>query len=341
VSNPSLDFALLRTAADRLTPLEHYRCLRPRKSRYLHRALLLSSCRKLRQIADTLFDSNQGLTDYEMSELRSLRNDMLYQRVSAREQNLEVNGRFGKVYKLDDTPLARFTDLDDILSSPISHLPEDILREIFSHTISRVDMIEYVDIKEEPWLLSYISSEWRRVSLECPTLWTQISIDLGDPVSARVVSNSHLLALQLSRASNLPIHLFLSCDDMENTVDHPYHILLAPTTSRWQSLYIDGPLGSMHAFSNALRAFPLLAKVEVCIHPFQRVRDREEEKLDEKALRWLQNPASIRDLKINVLLPGILAQSIPWNLIRSFHLDSFSRISVNLFFCNLPPDAQS
>jgi len=92
----------------------------------------------------------------------------------------------------------------------------------------------------------------------------------------------------------------------------------------------------MHAFSNALRAFPLLAKVEVCIHPFQRVRDREEEKLDEKALRWLQNAASIRDLKINILLPGILAQNVQWNLIRSFHLDSFSRISVNLFFAIFP-----
>jgi len=169
-------------------------------------------------MADILFDSKQRLTDYEMGELPSLRNDVLF--------------------KVDDTSPARLTDLDNILPSLISYLPEDILREIFSHTISCVGMIDYVDTKEGPWLLSYISSEWRRVSLGCPTLWTQISIDLGDPVSARVVSNSHLLALQLSRASNLPIHLFLSCDDMENTVDHPYHILLVPTTSRWQSLYI-------------------------------------------------------------------------------------------------------
>jgi len=292
-------------------------------------------------MTDTLFDSNQGLTDYEMGELRSLRNDMLYQRVSAREQNLEANERFGKVYKLDDTRLSRFTDLDDILSSPISHLPEDILREIFSHTISRVGMIEYVDIKEGPWLLSYISSEWRRVSQGCPTLWTQISIDLGDPICARVISNSHLLALQISRASNLPVHLVLSCDDMEITIDHPYHILLAPTTSRWQSLHIDGPLESMRAFSNIFGPFSLLAKVEVYTDTFQRVLDTEDENLDEKALRWLQDAASIRDLTLDVLLQGILSQNIPWNLIRSFNLDIFSGLSANLFFCSLTSYAQS
>ncbi|KIK66204.1 hypothetical protein GYMLUDRAFT_112641, partial [Collybiopsis luxurians FD-317 M1] len=69
---------------------------------------------------------------------------------------------------------------------PIRRTPPEVLLEIFSYCIDFIDVehpstcrhINSLDTKKGPWCLGQVCRYWRSVVLECPRLWSSLSIDV-------------------------------------------------------------------------------------------------------------------------------------------------------------------
>ncbi|KAG5635476.1 hypothetical protein H0H81_011094 [Sphagnurus paluster] len=64
--------------------------------------------------------------------------------------------------------------------SPIQLLPFELLIEIFSHAVSHVPKQSIPRKDQPPLSVSQVSSLWRKASLECPALWSALSLNVYD-----------------------------------------------------------------------------------------------------------------------------------------------------------------
>ncbi|KAJ7623552.1 hypothetical protein FB45DRAFT_837856 [Roridomyces roridus] len=60
--------------------------------------------------------------------------------------------------------------------SPLRRVPPEILAEIFSWTLPTIDQAkgDVSDLRRCPWVLTRISSLWRRTAISIPSLWSSI-----------------------------------------------------------------------------------------------------------------------------------------------------------------------
>ncbi|KAF9563814.1 hypothetical protein CPC08DRAFT_632287, partial [Agrocybe pediades] len=61
--------------------------------------------------------------------------------------------------------------------SPARHIPDDILHEIFYHCLP-TDRNCKMNVREAPLLLTRICSQWRRVALSSPRIWSSLHVRL-------------------------------------------------------------------------------------------------------------------------------------------------------------------
>ncbi|KAF7372709.1 F-box domain-containing protein [Mycena sanguinolenta] len=115
--------------------------------------------------------------------------------------------------------------------SPLRRLPPEILGGIFSQTLRPISDI--FSIKNCPWVLTHVCSNWRAVALADPSLWSLIVVDFG--VKRRYPLK--MIGIQIERARSLEIHF----DGSESRSSRPQIALfdlLAKHAARWEDLSI-------------------------------------------------------------------------------------------------------
>ncbi|KAF5367204.1 hypothetical protein D9758_003923 [Tetrapyrgos nigripes] len=96
--------------------------------------------------------------------------------------------------------------------SPICKLPQELVVEVFKHTLSCHSLAiqaDSVDAISRPVLdLSQICSYWRNILLTTPTLWTSIHIDIG-LAALDINSYNHSTSLtllgEIPRSTTVPV----------------------------------------------------------------------------------------------------------------------------------------
>ncbi|KAK0218311.1 hypothetical protein EDD85DRAFT_916039 [Armillaria nabsnona] len=154
----------------------------------------------------------------------------------------------------------RAKEIRESLLSPIRRVPLEIWAEIFLFAIPeplpfldfKGNLISQVDTDittmESPWLLTHVSSYWRKLAISIPSLWATVSLtpDL-------TFQQESLVRLQLARSQDFPLHLQLRIEDYDSGDIGKLRTLLFPLFHRCATLEL---------------ATPSAAIIEtVCCHP--------------------------------------------------------------------------
>ncbi|KAG5634583.1 hypothetical protein H0H81_001478 [Sphagnurus paluster] len=98
------------------------------------------------------------------------------------------------------------------LLAPIRLLPPEILIEIFKYAAGRETRGVYPRLNQAPISVSQACSTWRKVSFQCPTLWSNLSLSIG--ISSKNCYKSKAMAGILgwwyTRAEGHPLSFFFS-----------------------------------------------------------------------------------------------------------------------------------
>lgn len=152
---------------------------------------------------------------------------------------------------------------------PIRRLPPEILAEIFNFHVSSLQPDSSLNPREGPWLLSQICSQWRRVALSLPRLWSRIILHLQeqskDPSEMAITqrSLSFYLGLQLERTASYPLSVsFYSKAVITN--DHYILPILLPSSPRWRELFL----------RIRVESYPALSQIEGFLQSLRRLNIR-------------------------------------------------------------------
>ncbi|KAJ7582388.1 hypothetical protein C8J56DRAFT_1168319 [Mycena floridula] len=155
---------------------------------------------------------------------------------------------------------------------PIRALPTELLREIFRHcTKSQVPACP--GIKRSPHNLSFVSQQWRQISITFPELWTTIVLDHAKVSGAMIASMVNRSRFNRSTAALLDIKIGhgYNPSSLENLIS---------SSRRWQTLKLEtmydgmpllqpvkGRLDSLRELS--LRVFPAEVDIPAALDFFE------------------------------------------------------------------------
>ncbi|KAJ7659187.1 hypothetical protein DFH06DRAFT_1195235 [Mycena polygramma] len=154
----------------------------------------------------------------------------------------------------------------DALVYPVLTLPNEVVSEVFLHTIPRWPSPPIDTPLQSPLLLGQICSKWREISISTPSLWTKIDIWL-DRVAAHDHDNKlRLLALWLTRSRNCPLLISIIAGRApmanENFAFRRYIEAIVPHSTRWDTLHLAVPFRDLPLICGAL---PLLRELAMTI----------------------------------------------------------------------------
>ncbi|KAJ7498103.1 hypothetical protein B0H11DRAFT_1998689 [Mycena galericulata] len=114
--------------------------------------------------------------------------------------------------------------------SPLRRIPPEVLREIFSWTLSS-NLDEVINVKASPWVLTHINRRWRAVAISSASLWSLIYIDY----SKECVYPLAMIEVQVQRARMLKIH-FYGDQKEESSYQIEMFNFLSQHSGRWEDL---------------------------------------------------------------------------------------------------------
>ncbi|KAG7444807.1 uncharacterized protein BT62DRAFT_995271 [Guyanagaster necrorhizus] len=142
----------------------------------------------------------------------------------------------------------RAKEIRQSLLSPIRRIPLEIWAEIFLYAIP--EPLPFLDFKgnlisevdsdittmDSPWLLTHVSSYWRKLAISIPALWATVSLtpDLIPPQES-------LMRLQLDRSQDFPLHLQLRIEEYDSEDISRLRTLLFPLFHRCSTLELATP----------------------------------------------------------------------------------------------------
>ncbi|KAF9029345.1 hypothetical protein BDZ89DRAFT_986106, partial [Hymenopellis radicata] len=204
---------------------------------------------------EELLRENSPPLDVELSPFRS---DMDNTRAAL--QNLDAKIAQAKEV-LDDLLSARQqaqSHLEDakLLLHPLRSFPSELLVEIFSHCIPRVENIEdtnTLDPRRAHWLVTRVCHRWRELMVNSPRLWTQLLIDFSKHIGYNTdLQYAYRASLFIERSRGLPMEVYLGSPE---PVSNHWLTVLERGIPRWRYLHADVPQSSLqclfeHDFSN-------------------------------------------------------------------------------------------
>ncbi|KAK7057591.1 F-box domain-containing protein [Favolaschia claudopus] len=134
-------------------------------------------------------------------------------------------------------------------------IPVEVLEVIFRFCLPDTDFV-ICKSTEAPLLLCQICSDWRRVALLAPLLWSSLSLHL----SRRPGTWKDLLNTWLGRSLSSPVSLSISGPNNPYFNDHIVKVL-AKTANRWRRLRLEVEPSSMARLLN--HSMPLLHTLEI------------------------------------------------------------------------------
>ncbi|KAF9011528.1 hypothetical protein BDZ89DRAFT_901706, partial [Hymenopellis radicata] len=126
----------------------------------------------------TLLNGNNALHDADRAELRAFLD-------GAKRDLVKYDAKMNALRKERDELQCRIQQARNLLH-PIRTLDDDVLFEIFAHCLPEWPALERklltrpdtdyssLNSKYAPWTLSQVCSQWRRVALSAPRLWSTI-----------------------------------------------------------------------------------------------------------------------------------------------------------------------
>ncbi|KAJ7659164.1 hypothetical protein DFH06DRAFT_437322 [Mycena polygramma] len=150
----------------------------------------------------------------------------------------------------------------DTYAYPVLTLPNEIISEIFLHTVEPTRAGGVPSSTDGPLLVAQICRRWRDIALSTPRLWSNISLDLENIPAYE--GQLHLLETWLRRSGDCP--LFISIihqprplpSELWGKYDgsvREFVRAILPHRRRWQELEISVP---MHLFKFIEGEMPLL-----------------------------------------------------------------------------------
>ncbi|RXW19307.1 hypothetical protein EST38_g6534 [Candolleomyces aberdarensis] len=142
------------------------------------------------------------------------------------------------------------------LLNPIHGIPIDILQSIFERCVKEPVPFASTELDTDPMspsfcpmLLTFVCSGWRRVALDCPSLWDKPYIFLPEQKSARharwiesLKNCAQLIRLWLSRAGIRPLTIAVSSPQGLETNDgfRAIEEAIISFSPQWKRLRVDG-----------------------------------------------------------------------------------------------------
>ncbi|KAK0475334.1 hypothetical protein EDD18DRAFT_1218431 [Armillaria luteobubalina] len=177
---------------------------------------------------------------------------LLQQRISLTQKTLE------SLLKEQNRAMKQISDSKLVLN-PVRRLPSEILSHIFlscllpdtellqsSDTDEDTSLIDSLNIKNPPWNLSHVSSQWRKAVLTTPRLWSYIRLQLRRYEDRK--ASLFRLGTILERSGT---HcLTVAIESEEDMSDHPVLPMILSTSPRWERLFVGLPFSTLHIFNN-------------------------------------------------------------------------------------------
>ena len=147
-------------------------------------------------------------------------------------------------------------------ATPATRLPHETLGYIFLLCLDFTNRwacpkdrkyLDSTDIRQFPWIFSYVCRRWRDACIGYPKLWTFVA--LGSQQFRREVVHK-LLDTQLTRSSQHALHVRINLENTWKGKDlkppHPILPLLVQSGPRWAFLQIDALPSVLSVLSKAL-----------------------------------------------------------------------------------------
>ncbi len=157
--------------------------------------------------------------------------------------------------------------------NPVRRLPPEILSHIFLSCLLPDDellhpgdgveetlaLLDSLNIKNPPWNLSYVTSQWRRAALTTPRLWSSIRLQLRR-YEGRTASLFRLVTyLERSGTQNLTVVI----ENETDISDHPILPVILSTSPRWDGLLVSLPFSALRIFNHVSGSLSALTWLSV------------------------------------------------------------------------------
>ncbi|KAJ6457499.1 hypothetical protein C8R47DRAFT_1164176 [Mycena vitilis] len=187
-------------------------------------------------------------------------------------------------------------------SSEYPVLPDELISEIFLHTLPPYPDFPPRIGPSSPVLLTHICQSWRRIALGTPQLWSVIS-SLTDYDATHVKSEVRMFRLWLERSRFCPLHLRLGT--FEAFASRELVEAVAPHRARLEYLMSNLHADDHHLFDGSM---PLLRHLEFIVH-------------EDKSPRHIVTLRDAPLLRTVVLNDDALSRvAIPWTQLTSLTL---------------------
>ena len=222
------------------------------------------------------------------------------------------------------------------LISPVRRLPPELLQVIFVYCLPTHGNAVMHASDGAPVLLGRVCSEWRRISLSTPEVWS--SLHIAPPIvtfsnltssEARFARERELIEMWLGRSGICPLNISFvwHANDSEDEIRLCVSLLeaLVPRCGRWRMLDFQAPLTMFKPFVGlTVKDVPLL-------EGFSLMDNRTAVNVVDKWPESLIFAESAPNLKIFMLTfcsGGLRLPSIPWHQLTTLYLES----SISFFF---------
>ncbi|KAJ7663937.1 hypothetical protein DFH06DRAFT_336796 [Mycena polygramma] len=140
----------------------------------------------------------------------------------------------------DRASLTTYQARNRVILSPLRRVPPEVLGEIFWWTLvaSHRRALSWGRYDTNiPWVLTWVSSRWRAVSLSTPSLWSLVVIDYFRDYTPPSACLLPLVEAQIQRAQQLRIHFYAS-PEVDTGPQIQMFELLLEHSARWEELSI-------------------------------------------------------------------------------------------------------
>ncbi|PPQ63646.1 hypothetical protein CVT24_004420 [Panaeolus cyanescens] len=223
------------------------------------------------------------------------------------------------------------------LISPLRRLPPEILQLIFVACLPP-NRNAVMHASEAPVLLGRVCSEWRRISLSTPEVWSCLhivppNVNFSNPSSSspKFERKRELIQMWLSRSGACPLYISFVwfAGDSEDEVKLCGQLLevLVPMCSRWKQLEFQVPLKMFKPFVGlTVKDVPLLEGMSL----MDNRTPLENESVDKwpDSLKFAENATALKNFTLTFFSGGIRLPTIPWPHLTTLYLES----NISFFF---------
>ena len=223
------------------------------------------------------------------------------------------------------------------LISPLRRLPPELLQVIFVYCLP-LHRNAVMHSSEAPVLLGRVCSEWRRISLSTPEVWSSLhivppNVNFSNLKSstARFKRKRELVEMWLGRSGACPLNISFVwfASDSEDEIKLCASLLeaLVPTCGRWRMLDFQVPLKMFKPFIGlTVKDVPLLEGLSL-------MDNRTPLGIDvvdkwPESLVFAESASNLKNFTLTFFSGGLRLPSIPWHQLTTLYLES----NISFFF---------